>query len=69
MDYVARTGFGTVSKNIVRELKKHFGEELELHIIAINYFGVPYFEDDITYIVSAKLDDIEKDDYGRYHFL
>jgi D-inositol-3-phosphate glycosyltransferase len=69
MDYVARTGFGTVSKNIVRELKKHFKEEIDLHIIAINYFGVPYFEDDKTYIVSAKLDDIEKDDYGRYHFL
>ena len=24
MDYRARTGFGTVSKNIVRELKKNF---------------------------------------------
>ena len=68
MDYVARTGFGTVSKNIVRELKKHFKEEIDLHIIAINYFGVPYFEDDKTYIVSAKLDEIEKDDYGSYHF-
>ena len=68
-DYVARTGFGTVSKNIVRELKKHFKGELTLHIIAINYFGVPYFEDDNTYVVSAKLDDVQQDDYGRYQFL
>lgn len=69
MDYVARTGFGTVSKNVVSELKKHFKEDLTLHIIAINYFGVPYFEDDNTYVVSAKLDDVEQDDYGRYQFL
>ena len=27
MDYVARTGFATVSKNIVKELKKHFGQK------------------------------------------
>jgi glycosyltransferase involved in cell wall biosynthesis len=69
MDYVARTGFGTVSKNVVKELKKYFDDELELHIIAINYFGVPYFEDDRTYVVSAKLDDVQNDDYGRYQFL
>ena len=69
MDYKARTGFGTVSENIVRELKQHFKKELDLHIIAINYFGVPYFEDERTYVVSAKLDDVQQDDYGRYQFL
>jgi hypothetical protein len=42
LDYVARTGFGTVSKNIIKELKKHYGDDLYLDIIAINYFGEPF---------------------------
>ena len=69
MDYVARTGFGTVSKNIVAELKKHFGATLQLDIIAINYFGEPYYEDDNTFIVSGKRMDGEADDFGRFFFL
>ena len=68
-DYVARTGFGTVSKNIVRELKKNFGENLQLDILAVNYFGEPYKEDENTYVISARTNDVQDDPYGRYFFL
>lgn len=68
-DYVARTGFGTVSKNIVHELKKHYGNKLHLDIIAINYFGEPFQEDENTYVISARLNDVKDDPYGRYFFL
>jgi len=68
-DYVARTGFGTVSKNIKKELKRSFGESLQLDIVAINYFGEPYREDDGTYVVSARVSDINEDPYGRFFFL
>jgi len=68
-DYVARTGFGTVSKNIVSELKKNFGSEIHLDIVAINYFGEHYWEDENTYIIPAKTSDAKADDYGRYLFL
>jgi D-inositol-3-phosphate glycosyltransferase len=68
-DYVARTGFSTVSKNIVSELKKQFGSNLQLDIVAVNYFGEPFYEDENTYVISAKLNDVKQDDYGRYFFL
>jgi glycosyltransferase involved in cell wall biosynthesis len=66
---VARTGFGTVSKNIVKELKKSYGKNLLLDIIAINYFGEPYFEDENTYVISARNNDVNDDPFGRYFFL
>ena len=69
MDYVARTGFGTVSKNIVKELKKHYGDELQLDIIAINYFGEPYHDDKNTFVISARLNDVNDDPFGRFFFL
>ena len=68
-DYFARTGFGTVSKNIVKELKKNFGSGLELDIIAINYFGKPYQEDENTFIISGRMNDVKDDFYGRHVFL
>jgi len=68
-DYVARTGFGTVSKNIVKELKKHYGKSLHLDIVAINYFGEPYYEDENTYVISARNNDVNDDPFGRYFFL
>ena len=68
-DYVARTGFGTVSKNIIRELRKHFGAELQLDIVAINYFGEPFYEDENTCIISARKEDGKDDPHGRYFFL
>jgi len=69
VDYVARTGFGSVSKNIFKELKKSFGEDLQLDIIAINYFGEPYYEDKNTYVISARKNDVQDDAYGRFFFL
>jgi len=69
VDYVARTGFATVSTNIVRELKKSYGSELKLDIVAINYFGQPYQEDENTFVISGKLNDPKEDDFGRYFFL
>jgi D-inositol-3-phosphate glycosyltransferase len=68
-DYVARTGYGTVSKNIVKELKKHFGSDLQLDIVAVNYHGEPYYEDENTYIVPAKSNDVSNDDFGRFFLL
>jgi len=69
MDYVARTGFGSVSRNIVRELKRNFGSNIQLDIVAINYFGEPYYEDDNTYVISARSNDVQDDPYGRFFFL
>lgn len=68
-DYVARTGFGTVSKNIIDELRRSFGHRLKKTIIAVNYFGEPFWEDESTYVISAKLNDVKQDDFGRYFFL
>jgi len=68
-DYVARTGFGTVSKNIVKEIKNHYGSEVRLDIIAINYFGEPYYEDENTYVIAARPNDVNDDPFGRYFFL
>ena len=68
-DYVARTGFGTVSKNIVSEIEKHFGKSIHLDIVAINYFGEPYYEKENIYVIPAKSTDAKSDDYGRYLYL
>jgi glycosyltransferase involved in cell wall biosynthesis len=69
MDYNAFTGFATVSRNIKRELKKHFGSDIKLDICAINYFGEPYEEEDGTYVISAVKSAPKKDDFGRFGFL
>ena len=68
-DYIARTGFGTVSKNIVKEIKNHYGEDVLLDIIAINYFGEPFYDEFNNYVISAPLNDGNQDNYGRYFFL
>jgi glycosyltransferase involved in cell wall biosynthesis len=68
-DYVARTGFATVSKNIVTEIRKHYGNDFILEIVAINYFGEDFMEDEFTLVTSAKLNDGKKDDFGRNYFL
>lgn len=71
MDYgkETRTGFATVSTNIKREIKKAFGEKISLDILGINHYGDDYVEDDGTRVFSAKINDIKKDDFGRYYFL
>jgi glycosyltransferase involved in cell wall biosynthesis len=68
-DYMATTGFATVSQNIVPRIKKHFGENLELHICSINYFGDTIYEEDGTIIFSAIKSAPKKDDFGRFGFL
>ena len=69
VDYMARTGFSTVAKNIVKEIKNHFGDEILLDIVAINYFGEPFYDEFNNYIISAPLNDDKKDNFGRFFFL
>lgn len=52
-DYVAHTGYATVSKNIVPLLKKILGSHWHFDICAINYFGDLYEEPDGTTVFSA----------------
>lgn len=68
-DYKSYTGFATVSTNIKKELKAHFGQDLHLDIVAINYFGEPIEEEDGTYVISAVKSAPKKDDFGRFGFL
>jgi len=68
-DYKAHTGFSTVSSNIKRELKKHYGQDLHLDICGINYFGEPYEEEDGTFVISAIKSAPKKDDFGRLGFM
>jgi len=68
-DYNSFTGFSTVSKNLVSNWKKIFGERMFLDIVAVNYFGDGYSEGPNIRVVSAKKNDIAKDDFGRYVFM
>lgn len=68
-DYNCFTGFASVSKNLMQNWKKQLGAQAQFDIVAINYFGDPYTEEDGTRIISAKLSDNQKDDFGRYTFL
>lgn len=79
------TGYATVSKNLVSYWKKHYGERLFLDIIAINYYGEPYKEDERTAINNAyfsepkkegepikfpdKIGDAKNDEFGRVKLL
>lgn len=49
----ASTGFGTVTKNILPHILKHYGKDMHIFFVAINYFGEPYVEGNLT-VVSAK---------------
>ena len=68
-DYNSFTGFSTVSKNLVSNWKKTFGDSMKLDIVAVNYFGADYSEGDNIRIISAKARDVAKDDFGRYVFM
>lgn len=68
-DYNSFTGFSTVSKNLVSNWKRTFGNDLKLDICAVNYFGEAYNEDENIRVISAKRNDVEKDDFGRYVFM
>lgn len=68
-DYNSFTGFSTVSKNLVTNWKRIFGDNMKLDIVAINYFGQPYNEGENIRVISGKLSDVGKDDFGRHVFL
>lgn len=68
-DYKSNTGFGTVSHNIIKELKKLYQNEIVLHICAVNYFGDTIEEDENTLVFSAIKSAPKKDDFGRFGFL
>jgi len=68
-DYNTYTGFATVSKNLVKHWKSHFGNNIKLDICAVNYFGDDYSEGDYVRVISAKKKDVAKDDFGRYVFM
>ena len=68
-DYNSFTGFATVSKNLVKNWQKTFGDAMKLDIVAVNYFGEDYSESDNIKVISAKRRDVAKDDFGRYVFM
>lgn len=68
-DYNSFTGFATVSKNLVKNWSRIFGESMKLDIIAVNYFGEDYSENDNIRVISAKKKDVANDDFGRYVFI
>ena len=68
-DYNSITGFSTVSKNLISNWKRQFGDNLKIDIVAVNYFGEDYSEGPNIRIISAKRKDIAKDDFGRYVFM
>jgi hypothetical protein len=68
-DYNSFTGFATVSKNLVKNWQKTFGDAMKLDIVAVNYFGEDYSESDNIRVISAKRRDVAEDDFGRYVFM
>jgi glycosyltransferase involved in cell wall biosynthesis len=68
-DYNSITGFATVSKNLISNWKRQFGDNLKIDIVAVNYFGEDYNESPNVRVISAKLKDVAKDDFGRYVFM
>jgi glycosyltransferase involved in cell wall biosynthesis len=68
-DYNSITGFSTVSKNLISNWKRQFGDNLKIDIVAVNYFGEDYSEGPNVRVISAKKKDIAKDDFGRYVFM
>lgn len=68
-DYNAPTGFSTVSRNLVSQWRRTFGEDMKMDIVAVNYFGEDYSEGPNIRVISAKKKDIAQDDWGRYVFM
>lgn len=68
-DYNSFTGFATVSKNLVKNWQRTFGDSMKLDIVAVNYFGEDYSESDNIRVISAKRRDVAEDDFGRYVFM
>lgn len=68
-DYQTYTGFATVSKNLIENWVKHYGDKVKIDIVAVNYFGEGYNPYPNVRVVSGKLKDIASDDFGRYAFM
>lgn len=68
-DFNSFTGFATVSQNLVYYWDKHYGDAMNLDIVAINYFGENYSPKPNVRVISGKLNDVAKDDFGRYVFM
>jgi glycosyltransferase involved in cell wall biosynthesis len=68
-DYASFTGFATVSKNLVNNWRLIFGDNIQIDIVAVNYFGADYNEHPNVRVISAKYKDVKKDDFGRHIFL
>ncbi|HYE68702.1 MAG TPA: hypothetical protein VEA58_08820, partial [Anaerovoracaceae bacterium] len=68
-DYACTTGFSTVSHAIVNNLRAHFKERIHLEIVAINYYGDPFWEDERTHVMGAAKIDPQGDLYGRNEFM
>ena len=68
-DFNSFTGFATVSKNLVYYWDAHYGDAMHLDIVAINYFGESYSPKPNVRVISGKLNDVAKDDFGRYVFM
>lgn len=72
MDYGkdTHTGFATVSRNVIKGLRKELGDDVMFDVVAINNFTEePYLDDDGVLVMSAKLLDPKQDDFGRNHYL
>lgn len=68
-DYQTFTGFATVSKNLIDNWVKHYGDKVKIDIVAVNYFGEDYNPHPNVRVVSGKLKDVASDDFGRYAFM
>lgn len=68
-DFNAPTGFATVSKNLVENWKRTFGDDMQMDIVAVNYFGEDYSDGPNIRVISAKKRDVAQDDWGRYVFM
>ena len=73
------TGYATVTRNLIDQLKKAYGKDLHITVCAVNYYDKTYTEYDNTVeVVSAKFGPdgklrtgkfFDEDDFGRTHFL
>ena len=69
-DYMATTGFATVSTNIIAEMKRRFKTQMMLDIVAINLFAEkPIWEDETTQVIPIHPNEKINDPFGRHTFL
>lgn len=73
------TGYATVSRNLIRQLKEIYGNKLVIDVVAINYFDEQYWEYDETVLVTSAMlgpggranpaSEAERHKFGLLHFL